>query len=162
MAGTFGRPTAPLVGLVWAGRPENGNDKRRSMTLADLAPLAQEGITFLALQKGPAAEQAATPPPGMSLLSLSDEIQDFDDTAAILSLIDTLISVDSSPVHLAGALGRPAWVLLPFMPCWRWLLQRDDSPWYPSLRLFRQPAYGQWQAVIQNVALALKALKDQA
>jgi hypothetical protein len=152
----------PLVGLVWAGRPENGNDKRRSMTLADLAPLSQEGITFLALQKGPAAEQAATPPPGMSLLSLSDEIQDFDDTAAILSLIDTLISVDSSPVHLAGALGRPAWVLLPFVPCWRWLLQRDDSPWYPSLRLFRQPAYGQWQAVIQNVAMALKELKGQA
>lgn len=150
----------PLVGLVWAGRPTHANDKRRSMALSDLAPLAQEGITFLALQKGPAAEQASTPPPGMSLLPLSDEIQDFDDTAAILSLIDTLISVDSSPVHLAGALGRPAWVLLPFVPCWRWLLQREDSPWYPGMRLFRQPAAGQWPAVMHDVAMALKELRD--
>jgi hypothetical protein len=150
----------PLVGLVWAGRPTHTNDKNRSLALSDLAPLAQEGITFLALQKGPAAEQAAAPPPGMSLLSLSDEIEDFDDTAAILTLIDTLVSVDSSPVHLAGALGRPAWVLLPFLNDWRWLLQREDSPWYPGMRLFRQPAPGQWHSVLQNVAVALKELKN--
>ncbi|TDT01640.1 glycosyl transferase family 8 [Erwinia rhapontici] len=150
----------PLVGLVWAGRPTHANDKRRSLTLSELAPLALEGITFLALQKGPAAEQAATPPPGMSLLSLSDEIHDFDDTAAILCVIDTLVSVDSSPVHLAGALGRPAWVLLPFQHDWRWLQQREDSPWYPGMRLFRQPASGQWHTVLQNVAIALKTLKD--
>lgn len=150
----------PLVGLVWAGRPTHNNDKRRSMALSDMAPLAQEGITFLALQKGPAALQAGAPPPGMALLSLSDDIQDFDDTAAILSLIDTLITVDSSPAHLAGALGRPTWVLLPFVPDWRWLLEREDSPWYPGMRLFRQPAPGQWQAVMQNVSMALKELKD--
>jgi len=152
----------PLVGLVWAGRPTHANDKRRSMSLSDMAPLAQEGITFLSLQKGPAALQADAPPPGMSLLSLSDEIQDFDDTAAILSLIDTLITVDSSPAHLAGALGRPAWVLLPFVPDWRWLLERKDSPWYPGMRLFRQPVPDQWQAVMQSVSMALKELKSPA
>lgn len=152
----------PLVGLVWAGSPTHANDRRRSLTLSELAPLAQEGITFLALQKGPAAAQADTPPPGMSLLSLSDEIHDFDDTAAILSVIDTLISVDSSPVHLAGALGRPAWVLLPFQHDWRWLLEREDSPWYPGMRLFRQAAPGQWHSALQNVARALEALKDES
>lgn len=151
----------PLVGLVWAGSPTHANDKRRSLMLADLAPLALEGITFLALQKGPAAEQAVAPPPGMSLLSLSGEIHDFDDTAAILTVADILVSVDSSPVHLAGALGRPAWVLLPFLNDWRWLIQRDDSPWYPGMRLFRQPVPGQWETVLQDVAAALKELKGK-
>lgn len=150
----------PLVGLVWAGRPTHTNDKRRSLALADLAPLAQEGITFLALQKGPASVQAATPPPGMSLLSLGDEILDFDDTAAILSLIDVMVSVDSSPVHLAGALGCPAWVLLPFLPDWRWLLNREDTPWYPSLKLFRQRESNQWAGVLQQVAIELAKLKE--
>lgn len=151
----------PLVGLVWAGRLTHANDKHRSLALADLAPLAQEGMTFLALQKGPAAEQAVTPLAGMSLLSLSDEIHDFDDTAAILRVIDTLVSVDSSPVHLAGALGCPACVLLPFQHDWRWLQQREDSPWYPEMRLFRQLAAGEWKTPLQNVAIALKKLKNK-
>jgi len=146
----------PLVGLVWAGRPEHINDARRSLALADLAPLAQPGVSFVSLQKGPASAQAATPPPGMFLHSLSDEIHDFEDTAAILTLLDVMVSVDSSPVHLAGALGCPAWVMLPFIPDWRWLLEReDDSPWYPSLRLFRQPGPQQWQPVLARVATAL-------
>jgi hypothetical protein len=149
----------PLVGLVWAGRPTHTNDVRRSITLNDLAPIAQPGITFVALQKGPAAAQAAAPPPEMSLVSLSDEINDFEDTAAILMLLDTLISVDSSPVHLAGALGRPAWVMLPFMPDWRWQLNRTDTSWYPTVRLFRQPAPDQWQAVLESIAAELGALK---
>jgi hypothetical protein len=150
----------PLVGLVWAGRPTHTNDARRSLKLDDLAPLAQEGITFVSVQKGPASAQTATPPAGMSLVSLSDEIEDFEDTAAIFMLLDTLVSVDSSPVHLAGALGRPAWVMLPFMPDWRWLLGRNDSPWYPSMRLFRQPAPGQWGPVLQSIAAELRKLKE--
>lgn len=152
----------PLVGLVWAGRPAHTNDARRSMALSDLAPLAQEGITFLALQKGSAAVQAATPPAGMSMVSLSDEIHDFDDTAAILTLLDVLVSVDSSPVHLAGALGCPAWVMLPFMPDWRWLLEREDTPWYPSVRLFRQQARGEWGPVSQSISHALGKLRGDA
>ncbi|RXZ38905.1 glycosyl transferase family 8 [Oxalobacteraceae bacterium CAVE-383] len=150
----------PLAGLVWAGRPEHTNDARRSMTLSDMAPFAQEGITFVALQKGAAAAQGATPPPGMALVSLSDEIRDFDDTAAILTLLDVLVSIDSSPVHLAGALDCPAWVMLPFVPDWRWLLQREDTPWYPSVRLFRQQAHGEWGPVLQSVAAALGKLRD--
>jgi len=149
----------PLVALVWAGRPTHNNDARRSMALADLAPLAQPGVTFLALQKGPAAAQAASPPAGMNLLSLSDEIADFEDTAAILSIADVLVSVDSSPVHLAGALGRPAWVMLPFVPDWRWLLERNDSPWYPDVRLFRQPGPDDWGPVLNAVAGELGRLK---
>jgi len=152
----------PLVGLVWAGRPTHTNDANRSMTLADLAPLAQPGVSFVSLQKGPASAQALTPPPGMSLHSLSDEIQDFEDTAAILTLLDVMVSVDSSPVHLAGALGCPAWVMLPFVPDWRWLLERSDSPWYPSLRLFRQPGLRQWRPVLESVAAAIHQLKSRA
>ncbi len=149
----------PLVGLVWAGRPTHTNDVRRSLKLDDLAPLAQVGVTFVSVQKGPASAQTATPPAGMSLVSLSDEIKDFEDTAAIFMLLDTLVSVDSSPVHLAGALGRPAWVMLPFMPDWRWLLGRNDSPWYPSTRLFRQPAPGQWGPVLQAISSQVQTLK---
>ncbi|MCG5244098.1 glycosyl transferase family 8 [Azospirillum doebereinerae] len=151
----------PLVGLVWAGRPTHLNDAARSVTLDTLAPLGMPGVTFLALQKGPAEAQAATPPPGMRIERLGDEIADFEDTAAILSLTDLLISVDSSPVHLAGALGRPAWVVLPFVPDWRWLLEREDTPWYPSLRLFRQDRRGDWSGVVTRVASALAGVRDE-
>ena len=151
----------PLVALVWAGRPEHHNDANRSMTLADLAPLALPGVTLLAVQRGPRADEARSPPAGMSLITLSDGIDDFDDTAAILSFVDLLISVDSAPVHLAGALGRPAWVMLPFVPDWRWLLDRTDTPWYPSLRLFRQSRRGDWTDVMRHVADSLAILRDQ-
>ncbi|MDA8230053.1 MAG: hypothetical protein M0006_01805 [Magnetospirillum sp.] len=157
---TLARLKRPLVALVWAGRPEHFNDANRSLSLADLGPLALPGITFLAVQKGPKAGEAKAPPMGMNLVSLSDTIRDFEDTAAILSVADLLISVDSSPVHLAGALGRPAWVLLPFVPDWRWLMERGDTPWYPSLRLFRQSARGDWAGVAARVAQALATLRD--
>lgn len=147
----------PWVALAWAGRPSHSNDANRSLALADMAPLAVPGITYLAIQKGPAAAQAATAPPGMNIVPLDAEIADFEDTAAILSLADLLVSVDSSPVHLAGALNRPAWVLLPFLPDWRWLLHRSDSPWYPSLQLFRQPAPGDWKPVMHDVGQALES-----
>jgi hypothetical protein len=149
----------PLVALVWAGRPTHTNDANRSLTLAQLAALAQAGITFVSIQKGPAKDQAQNSPAGMSLVSLSGEIDDFEDTAAILSLTDLLISVDSSPVHLAGALGRPVWVMLPFVPDWRWLLGRTDTPWYPSTRLFRQPSPGDWSSVMMAMASELASLR---
>lgn len=145
----------PLVCLVWAGRPTHVNDANRSMNLARLAPLAASGATFLSIQKGPTEGAAASPPDGMTLVNLSPEIRDFEDTAAILSVADLLISVDSSPVHLAGALGRPAWVMLPYAPDWRWLVGREDTPWYPSLRLFRQSGPGDWTGVIQRMAQEL-------
>lgn len=151
----------PWVAIVWAGRPEHVNDRNRSVTLAQLAPLGASGATFLAIQKGPAAAQAGTPPAGMTMVSLSDGIRDFEDTAAILHLADLLVSVDSSPVHLAGAMGRPVWVMLPFVPDWRWLLDRDDSPWYPGMRLFRQPARSQWTPVIERMASELTTFVAQ-
>jgi ADP-heptose:LPS heptosyltransferase len=92
----------------------------------------------------------------MCMTQLSGEIADFEDTAAILCVADLLISVDSSPVHLAGALGRPAWVMLPSLPDWRWLMHRDDSPWYPTHRLFRQSRRGDWDGVAEAVAAALR------
>ncbi len=146
----------PLVTLAWAGRPVHPNDANRSITLDMLAPLAHTGAHFLPIQKGPAATQANNTPPGMSLMSLSDEIRDFDDTAAIFCLTDLLISVDSSPTHLAGALGRPAWVMLPFVPDWRWLINRNDTPWYPHHRLFRQTQRGDWPTIINHMADALR------
>jgi Glycosyltransferase family 9 (heptosyltransferase) len=149
------------VACLWAGRPTHMNDANRSMSLAMLAPLAQAGVTFFSIQKGPTEGAAQNPPPGMNLVNLSPQIRDFEDTAAILSEVDLLISIDSSPVHLAGALGRPAWVMLPLLPDWRWLLGRDDTPWYPSVRLFRQTEWGRWDQVLDRVAAALAEQRRQ-
>lgn len=143
----------PLVALAWAGRPTHPNDASRSLPLAACAPLAHVGVQWVAVQKGSAADEAA--PPGLTLTRLGPEIADFEDTAAILSVVDLLVSVDSSPAHLAGALGRPAWLLLPFEPEWRWLLTREDSPWYPQHRLFRQGTPGDWAGVMERVGGAL-------
>lgn len=147
----------PLVALAWAGRPEHFDDANRSVNLSALAGLAQADVTFVSIQKGPRADQAAAPPAGMRVIDLSDEVTDFDDTAAILTLCDLLISVDTSPAHLAGALGRPVWLMLPFVPDWRWLLERTDSPWYPGHRLFRQRARGNWNDIVEEMATALRA-----
>ena len=147
---------SPRVGLIWAGRPEHRRDRERSIALAALAPLADTGATFYALQKGPAAEQAKTPPPGMVLHNLGEAFTDFADTAAAMSALDLVISVDTSPVHLAGAIGKPVWVLLTRTPDWRWFLEREDSPWYPTARLFRQPTRGDWASVIARVAAELR------
>lgn len=147
---------SPRVALVWAGNPTHQNDQNRSTSLSQLASLAIPGVHYISLQKGPASSQAETPPEGMMLHALSDDIQSFEDTAAILTLVDVLISVDSSPIHLAGALGRPAWVMLPFIPEWRWQTDRVDTPWYPDVRLFRQPAAGDWDSVARMMADELR------
>mgnify|MGYP001809860770 CR=1 FL=1 len=145
LAGLVGR----RVGLVWAGNRDHGNDRHRSLNLDQLAPvLAVPGIALVSLQMGEPAAQLADWP----VLDLGCEISDYEDTAAILSQLDLLISVDTSVAHCAGALGLPVWTLLPFAPDWRWLLDRDDTPWYPTMRLYRQPGRGQWQPVIQRLA----------
>jgi hypothetical protein len=145
------------VGLVWAGTPIHLNDRARSMPLSTLAPLAAvEGVTFYSLQKGGPASQASSPPAGMKLVPMGEQLRDFADTAALLDVLDLLISVDTSVVHVAGALARPVWTLLAAGPDWRWMLGRDDSPWYPTIRLFRQREPGAWQPVIDRVAAALR------
>jgi hypothetical protein len=144
------------VALAWAGRPTHNNDRNRSITLSQLAPLAAvPGVSFVSLQKGPAAAQCANWVGAAPLLNLDNIIESFDDSAAILANVDLLISVDTSMVHLAGAMGRPVWAMLPYAPDWRWLLGREDTPWYPSVRLFRQPRPRDWNGVIAQVAAAL-------
>ena len=154
------------VGLVWSGNPRPEDraahlvDRRRSLPLAGFAPLAGfPGITFVSLQKGGPAEQAQTPPPGMVLVDHTDAITDFAHTAALVANLDLVISVDTSVAHLAGALNKPVWILSRFDSCWRWLRNRPDSPWYPSARVFGQPAPGDWTAVMSHVAGELAAFK---
>jgi len=147
------------VGLAWAGNPQNPADRDRSLPLSALAPLAEvEGVAFYSLQKGERAAQAKSPPPGMTLVDLAADIKDFADTAALMAHMDLIITVETAVAHLAGALARPVWALLPFVPAWRWLLEREDSPWYPTMRLFRQPAPGDWNSVVQRVAHQLHKL----
>jgi hypothetical protein len=144
------------VGLAWAGSPTHKNDRNRSIELARLAPLAKVPETrFVGAQTGEAASQVKSAPVGMELIDMSEELKDFADTAALIANLDLVISVDTAIVHLAGAMGKPVWVLLPFLPDWRWLLEREDSPWYPTMRLFRQKRMGDWPEVIERVAKAL-------
>jgi ADP-heptose:LPS heptosyltransferase len=110
------------------------------------------GVAFVSVQKGPATAQMAAYKGTAPLLNLDAQIQDFEDTIAILSAVDLLVSVDTSVVHFAGALGRPAWAMIPFAPDWRWLMNREDTPWYPSVRLFRHPQPKRWDLVIPRVA----------
>jgi ADP-heptose:LPS heptosyltransferase len=126
--------------------------------LAKFAPLARCNASFFSLQLGPAAKQLQQPPPGLNITDLSAQIDKFDDTAAILAQLDLLITIDSAPAHLAGAMGRPGWVLLTHSPDFRWLTDRTDSPWYPSLRLYRQPRHNQWDPVMDKIAQDLAAL----
>jgi Tfp pilus assembly protein PilF len=147
------------VGLSWAGSPSHRNDRNRSLPLSALAPLAaMPNVVFYALQKGPEAAQASAWPRAAPPVDLGPQIDDFADTAAIVANLDLVIAVDTSIVHLCGAMNRPAWCLLPFAPDWRWLLEREDSPWYPSLRLFRQHRRGDWADVVARVGAALTAL----
>jgi Flp pilus assembly protein TadD len=154
-------PPGRRVGLVWSGDAKHQKDRDRSVLLAMLAPLAAApGVRFYSLQFGPPAEAAAAPPPGMSLTDWTGELDDFADTAGLASQLDLVVTVDTAVAHLAGALGRPTWVLVPFAPDWRWLLDRDDSPWYPTMRLFRQRTKGDWAHPIARVAEALRAWGD--
>ena len=140
------------VGLVWGS-----TDPRRSLRLADLAPLdAVSGVRFFGLQVGPHAAQAADPPSAPAFEDLSGEIADFADLAAILVNLDALVSADTAPVHLAGSLGVPTWVLVPRVPAWFWGLSGDATPWYPSVRLFRQERLGDWSAPVARVADELR------
>jgi tetratricopeptide (TPR) repeat protein len=144
------------VGIAWGGNAKFKNDAGRSIGIMRLAPLlAAVGIEFLSLQKDlrPGDREALRGYP--QLTHLGDSIEDFDDTAAIISLLDLVISSDTSVVHLAGALGKPVWILLHYAADWRWLIDRSDSPWYPTARLFRQPRLDDWEDVIAHVRTEL-------
>nr|WKF59119.1 TPR repeat-containing protein YrrB [Paraburkholderia busanensis] len=153
------------VGLVWAGgnRPHvaelRKNDARRSIAFERLAPLLDvPHVQFFSLQKGAAARQLADSGMGHAVIDYTEELHDFADTAALVAQLDLVISVDTSTAHLAGALDRPVWILNRFDTCWRWMLERSDTPWYPSARLFRQPELGDWGSVILAARDALAGL----
>lgn len=159
----FASHRARRVGLVWAGRPQHHNDANRSMRLADLEPLAGvRGVEFHSLQKGPAREQIARHVGWLSPADHADRLTDFSQTAALVECLDLVIAVDTSVAHLAGAMGKSVWLLLPQPAEWRWLRGRDDSPWYPTMTLFRQTTRGDWAPVVQRVRDALEALPGSA
>jgi hypothetical protein len=148
------------VGLAWSGNQRQPNDQNRSMALAELRALTDLDADFVAVQNEVrATDQEERVRQGIRYFG--PELQDFADTAALVSNLDLVISVDSAPAHLAGALGLPVWILLCWAPDWRWLIERDDSPWYPSARLFRQSAARNWESVLVQVRLHLESLLAQ-
>ncbi|QIE28893.1 Tetratricopeptide repeat protein (plasmid) [Caballeronia sp. SBC1] len=151
-------PPGRKVGLVWKGNPKHHNDANRSLpSLATFAPLwSVSGVSFVSLQKGQGEEEGQSPPAGLPLLHLGTDLRDFADTAAIIGELDLLICVDTAAAHIAASLGKPCWVLLPREDIdWRWMRERDDSPWYPqTLRLFRQAADESWSTAVERVRLA--------
>jgi hypothetical protein len=145
------------IGIVWQGNPDHRMDRFRSTRLAQFAPLARvPGVHLFSLQKGPGAEQLAALTDRFPVTDLGSGLDDFRDTAAVLKNLDLVVSVDTSVAHLAGALGIPVWVALHFPAEWRWLTGREDSPWYPTMRLFRQTSPGQWEDVFRRIAEALR------
>jgi Tfp pilus assembly protein PilF len=151
------RPGMKRIGLAWTGRPTHPNDRRRSLPLAQLRSLADIGSAlFVSLQKPMPARDLDAIPLFVGMTDLASELTDFGETAALIENVDLVITVDTAIGHLAGALGKPAWILIPKAADWRWLLDRDDSPWYPSVRLFRQQIPGDWTGPLERLRTALQ------
>jgi hypothetical protein len=160
-ATTIGSGSDLKVGLAWAG--SNAGDKQRSRSLRLFAPLAQvTGVKFFSLQKGPESWQAAAPPQGMQVHDFMPRVRDFADLAGIIAHLDLVITIDTSVAHLAGAMGKNVWTLIPFVPDFRWMLDRTDTPWYPTMRLYRQKAANDWSEPIAEIATDLRDFQQQA
>lgn len=155
-------PPGPLrVGLVWSGRAGHQNDRNRTLPLRELLPLLALPVEWHSLQREYRPDDAALLAAHPALRQHQAHLGDFADTAALAACMDVVLTVDTSVAHLAGALGRPVWILLPHVPDFRWLLAREDSPWYPTARLFRQPAPGQWAPVLARVRRELALLRNR-
>jgi ADP-heptose:LPS heptosyltransferase len=146
----------PLIGLAWSGTRSHDNDLNRSLRLATLAPLLDlPEVTFVSLQHEVREEDMAYLESRKNIVRLAPALRDFADTAAVVATLDAVISVDTAVAHLAGAMGKPLFLMLPFAADFRWLRERRDSPWYPSARLFRQPAFGDWNGAVGILAREL-------
>jgi ADP-heptose:LPS heptosyltransferase len=145
------------VGLVWSGNPAHVNDRNRSMPFRTLCGILAADACFVSLQKDPRPDDAAYLSERGDIVDFSEHLTDFVETAALISCLDVVITVDTSVAHLAGALGCPTWILLPHTPDYRWLLDRDDSPWYPSVKLFRQDERRDYAIVLERVRKELQA-----
>jgi tetratricopeptide (TPR) repeat protein len=150
----LGRRSRPRIGLVWSGRRYPPINHPRDISLRTILPLLELDAQFVSLQQKLTPAEQAILAARQNVLVVGDDLKDFADSAALVGNLDLVIAVDTAVAHLAGALGRPVWVLNRFATCWRWLLNRSDSPWYPSLHLFRQPSLGDWDSVMQNVRAA--------
>ena len=150
-ADLLGPKHRPRIGVAWSGRSTHKYDHARSIKLASLLPLLDVDATFVRVQKDISDEDAKLLMEQKRIVHFGEALEDFSDTAALLSHLDLVISVDTSVAHLAGALAKPIWMMLPFTPDWRWLLDRNDSPWYPTARLFRQDDTRAWDNVIARV-----------
>jgi ADP-heptose:LPS heptosyltransferase len=147
------------VGLVWSGSPTHGNDRNRSVPLRMFSRIIDAvDATFVSLQKEPRAGDKVVLQQRNDIVDLTADLTDFAETAAVIACLDLVITVDTSVAHLAAALGRPTWILLPYTPDYRWLLDRDDSPWYPTVRLFRQTDTCEYDSVLDRVRSELQAL----
>jgi hypothetical protein len=157
------------IGIAWQGNPTFRSDRFRSVPLRSFAPLAEiPGVRLISLQKGFGSEQLAEVRELFPVIDLGNDLDaqtgPFMDTAAVMKNLDLVITSDSATPHLAGALGVPVWMATPFAPDWRWLLERSDNPWYPTMRLFRQKETGNWESVFQEIGTALRewcATKDE-
>jgi tetratricopeptide (TPR) repeat protein len=148
------------IGIVWAGNPDNKDDQYRSCRLTDFLPLLQiPGVRCYGLQKGEPSIEIAQLPDGMNFINLGEELADFSDTAGVIENLDLIISVDTAVVHLAGAMGKPVWNLRPAIPYWVWMMDREDTPWYPTMRIFRQKELGNWNSVMKTVAHEIMIFK---
>lgn len=154
----LGESAGPRIGLAWSGSTTLVNDRNRSFALAVLAPLRSEGVTLVSLQKEIRDADRPALRGDTPIAHFGAELTDFRDTAALVSLMDVIVTVDTAVAHLAGAMGKRVWILLPFSPDWRWLLGRDTSPWYPTARLFRQPRIGDWDSVVARVQMEAAGL----
>lgn len=151
-------PGRPRIGIAWAGRKAHQADARRSLKFERLRPLLENrNVTWVSLQKWAPEDERPAIPDGVDWLDWTDELNDFADSAALAANLDLVITIDSAVVHLAGALNRPVWMLNRFDGEWRWLHRRADSPWYPSLRIFNQSSFGDWDGVLADVSQALAA-----
>jgi hypothetical protein len=146
------------VGLVWSGNPEHKGDHHRSTSLRAYSAFLDVDATFVSLQKDPRPDDRITLGERSDIVDFTANLTDFAETAALISCLDLVVTVDTSVAHLAGALGCPTWILLPYTPDYRWLLDRDDSPWYPTVRLFRQHESRDYGPVIARVRAELAAM----